>query len=79
MTTQTKPASRRLTPIIAVTSGDNLSHGGSGRSPVTHVVYVTEQRADELYCAGVLTLIEVNGRQEYFLAAAPPALTGRAR
>lgn len=60
MTIQTKPASRRLTPIIAV--------AGSGRSPVTHVVYVTQARATELFCLGVLTLIEVNGRMEYLLA-----------
>ena len=66
--TQTKPHAKRLTPIITVAGGDNKSH----------VVYVTAQRADELYCAGVLTLIEVNGRQEYFLAAAKPQQeTGR--
>ena len=66
--TQTKPHAKRLTPIITVAGGDNKSH----------VVYVTAQRADELYCARVLTLIEVNGRQEYFLAAAP-TWPGRAR
>ena len=67
MTIQTKPASRRLTPIIVVASGDNRSH----------VLYVTEQRATELFCAGLLTLIEVNGRQEYLLAQAPAARSGR--
>ena len=69
MTIQTKPHAKRLTPIITVASGDNRSH----------VLYVTAQRADELYCAGLLSLIEINGRQEYLLAAAPPALTGRVR
>ena len=75
MTIQTKPQSRRLTPIIVVASGDNR---GSGRSPVTHVVYVTQARATELFCAGLLTLIELNGRQEYLLAQAPAARSGRA-
>ena len=61
-------ASRRLTPVIIATSGDNR----------VHATYVTSARADELFIAGLLTLIEVNGRQEYILLRAPTAQARRA-